>query len=138
MTPELYFPCRSCGLWSRQHVGVMRKCMFQASCFEPKWPREFSAAEREATIERLERLTRQLVGRRRRKADALEQEIDKIHSAACAGCRHINDAGVVLLDRRDPYAGQKYHVICSLCGEDWYEDEEGRKLHPEGAVGSGE
>lgn len=119
-------------------MGSERKCLFQASCFDPKWPIEFTAVEREATIERLERLDRQLVERRRQEADDLEQEIGKIHDAATHGCTHINDDGAGLLERHAPHNGSKYHIICSLCGEDWYEDEEGRKLHPEGTVGSGE
>jgi len=99
---------------------------------------EFSAAEREATLERMERLDRQLVVRARQKADDLEQEIGKIHDAATHGCRHVNDEGMGLLERHAPREGEKYHVICSLCGEDWYENEEGEKLHPEGTAGTGE
>jgi len=137
LTPELYFPCRNCGKWRRQHVGSERKCLFQASCFEPKWPMEFTAAEREATLERLERLDRQLVEGARRRADDLEQVIGKINDAARFGCTHVNDEGMGLLERHAPREGEKYHVICSLCGEDWYENEEGEKLHPEGIAGSG-
>ena len=130
MTPEFYFPCRHCGQWRRLHGGKERKCLFQASCFEPKWPLEFNA-----TLERLARLDRQLVERTRERADKLEQVIAKINDAARAGCQHINDQGMGLLERHAPRQGEKYHVICSLCEEDWYEDEEGNKLHPEGTVG---
>jgi hypothetical protein len=138
MTPEFYFPCRNCGQWRRQHVGSERKCLFQASRFAPKCPMDFTAAERESTIERLERLDRQLVERVRKKADDLEQAIGKINEAARAGCQHINDEGMGLLERHAPREGEKYHVICSLCEEDWYEDEEGNKLHPEGVARPGE
>jgi len=137
LTPELYFPCRNCGQWRRQHVGKERKCLFQASRFEPKWPAEFNTAEREATLERTERLDHQLVERARKRADALEQVIGKINDAARFGCTHVNDEGMGLLERHAP-RGEKYHVICSLCGEDWYENEEGKKLEPAPAAGSGE
>lgn len=138
MIPELYFPCRNCGQWRRQHVGKERKCLFQASNFEPKWPVEFTAAERESTLERLKRLDRQLVARARNKADDLEQAIGKINEAARAGCQHIDDQGMGLLARRALTETEKYHVVCSLCEEDWYEDEEGKKLHPAGIAGAGE
>jgi len=137
LVAELYFPCRNCGQWRRQHVGSERKCLFQASCFEPKFPSEFTTHERESTLERVETLDRQLVGRLHSKADVFEQEIGKIHDAATFGCTHVNDEGMGLLERHAPREGEKYHVICLLCGEDWYENEEGEKFHPEGIAGSG-
>lgn len=132
MTPEFYFPCRHCGQWRRLHVGKERKCLFQASRFEPKWPREFKAADRAKTLERLDRLDRQLVERLRKRADKLEQVIAKINDAARAGCPHANDDGDSFLERYAlPQPKSRCHVICSLCGEDWYEDRDGNKLHPE-------
>jgi len=138
VTPEFYFPCRNCGKWRRQHVGKEKKCLFQASCFEPKFPAEFNTAEREATLERLERLDKQLVEKLRTKADDLEHAIGLINAAARFGCFHTDDEGKGLLERHAPHEGEKYHVICSLCGEDWYENEEGKKLEPAPAAGSGE
>lgn len=103
--------------------------MFQASSFKPKWPFELTAVEREAVIERCERLQLQLVERLRSKADLIEKAIGRIDDAARQGCRHVNDDGVNLLDRNLRIPSSKVHVICSLCGEDWYENEEGQKLH---------
>jgi hypothetical protein len=138
LTPERYFPCRNCGQWRREHAGKERKCLFQASRFEPKFPAEITSLEREALLGRLETLDRQLVGRLHKKADDNEQEIGKIHDVAASCCEHVNDEGMGLLERRLAPEKDKYHIICSLCGEDWYEDEEGKKLHPEGVAGSGE
>jgi hypothetical protein len=129
VTPELYFPCRNCGQWRRQHVGNERKCLFQASSFQPKFPSEFTTQEREATIDRAERLDRQLVEKVRQEADRLEQEIGKINEAARFGCTHVDEEGKNLLDRQVPAEISRHvHVICSLCGEDWYEDHDGKKL----------
>lgn len=138
MTPDFYFPCRHCGEWRRNHAGKERKCLFQASCFEPKWPMEFTAKERESTLARMERLDKQLVNKMRTLADARETAISKIIEAARFGCTHVNDAGMGLLERYAPTATEKYHVVCSLCEEDWYEDEEGKKLYPAGIAGAGE
>ena len=128
LVAELYFPCKNCGKWRREHVGKERKCLFQASSFEPKFPSDFSTHERGATLERTERLGQQLVERARNRADTLEQEIGEINEAARHGCPHVDDNGMGLLERHTPNEGEKYHVVCSLCQEDWYEDEVGKRL----------
>ena len=134
----LYHPCRNCGHWRRQHLGKEKKCLFQASNFEPKFPPDFTTKERVAMLDRAERLDQQMVERVRQRVDALEEQIGKLNDAARQGCPHVDDNGMGLLERHAPHEGEKYHVICSLCQEDWYEDEEGKKLEPAPAAGSGE
>lgn len=127
MTPELYFPCRNCGQWRRAHVGSERKCLFQASRFEPKAPLDFTARERGDVLRRVQRLQHHLVERRQRALEAVEQEIGKISDAASSGCTHHADDGVSLLERYSPPPDDKgniptqVHVVCTLCDEDWYE-----------------
>ena len=127
----LYYPCLNCGQWRRQHLGKEKKCLFQASNFEPKFPPDFTAKERVALLDRTERLDQQMVGQVRQRVDALEKQIGKINEAARHGCPHVDDNGMGLLEKYSPQEGEKgekYHVVCSLCEEDWYEDEVGKRL----------
>lgn len=120
VTPSLYFPCRGCGLWRRQHVGKERKCPFDAGNFSPTHPRDLSAKGRIRLLERIERLQIQLVERPSKRLDELDSALDKLVMAASECCSHTYDNGATALDRQSTEHGT-VHVACELCKEDWYE-----------------
>lgn len=75
-------------------------------------------------MERIERLQRQLVNVPRDKLDKLDVSIDGLTMEATKDCDHKNDRGESILERHAPMEGKRHHIICSLCHEDWYEDDD--------------
>ena len=120
VTAELYFPCRHCGLWRRQHIGKEKKCPFDASCFEPKSPKELGATERNNLKDRLEILRNQIINKPSKVLEETDMKIDAIVTLATSDCSHQREDGTSLLDRQSTEHGT-VHTVCELCGEDWYE-----------------
>ena len=123
LTPQLYFPCRNCGLWRRQHVGKERKCPFASGCFDPTKPSQMKSADRIRLNDRIEVLRRQIIQRPSDQLEWLDGKVDELLTLASSDCSHKYDDGTDATDRQPVTVelDNKIHVICELCKEDWYE-----------------
>lgn len=123
LTPTLYFPCRNCGLWRRQHVGSELKCPFASACFDATPPEKLSAKDRQRLTERIDVLRRQIIQRPSDQLEWLDGKVDELVTLATSGCSHKYDNGSDATDRHmvTVELDNKTHVICELCHEDWYE-----------------
>lgn len=118
----LYLPCRNCGQWRRQHVGPERKCVFQASLYEPKEPRDLTSDERYQLIARIERLRKQILRPLEKENMRVEKRLDALTDIAGEGCTHRDEEGISLAERHDDPRYPRIHFACSVCDYDWYED----------------
>ena len=116
-TTELYFPCKHCGKWRRQHIGKVRKCLFEATVFEPKKDVDLTDEQRYALLERCDVLRKQLVLPLEKITSTLDMYLDNLHTAAVTGCPHSDTTAFPAINSP---AG-RVHVTCSLCNFDWYE-----------------